>query len=333
MLKPFRERDPVPIGLIGLALMLVMVFLAFHAASLPLLNGGGTTYRADFTQAGNIKKDSEVRVAGVKVGKVTSVGLDGDHVLVKFRMKKQSDLGTLTRASIRIKTLVGAEYLAIEPDGPGTLSPSTDIPVSRTDSPFAIQDAFGDLSKTVDRINTDQLAKAFDTLSDTFKNTPNNVQSALTGLSRLSQTVASRDQQLQDLLTHAGNVTDVLAKRNAQLTMLISDGDLVLQTLNERRQIIDQLLKSTSDLSAQLSGLVQDNRAALKPLLTNVQGVISVLQKDSAQLYRTVQVLGPFVRVFTNTLGNGHWFDTYIDTTGLQPGPRIPTMPAAGASK
>lgn len=332
-MKPFRERDPVPIGLTGLALMLVMVFLAFHAASLPLLNGGGTVYRADFSQAGNLKKDSEVRVAGVKVGKVVSVGLEGDHVLVKFRMRKQSDMGTTTRASIRIKTLVGAEYLSIEPDGPGQLSPSTEIPVSRTDSPFAIQDAFGDLSTTVNRINTDQLAKAFDTLSETFKNTPDNVQSALTGLSRLSQTVASRDQQLQDLLTHAGNVTDVLAKRNAQLTMLISDGDLVLQTLNDRRQIIDQLLKSTSDLSNQLSGLVKDNQAALKPLLTNVQGVIGVLQKDSAQLYRTVQVLGPFVRVFTNTLGNGHWFDTYIDTTGLQPGPRIPTLPAAGASK
>ena len=245
-------------------------------------------------------------------------------------MKKQSDLGTLTRASIRIKTLVGAEYLAIEPDGPGKLSASTDIPTSRTDSPFAIQDAFGDLSKTVDRIDTNQLAKAFDTLSETFKNTPGNVQAALTGLSRLSQTVAYRDQQLQDLLTHAGNVTDVLAKRDAQLTMLISDGDLVLQTLNDRRQIINQLLKSTSDLSAQLSGLVRDNKAALKPLLTNLQGVISVLQKDSAQLYRTVQTLGPFVRVFTITLGNGHWFDTYIDTTGLSPGLRLP---ASGASK
>ena len=129
---------------------------------------------------------------------------------------------------------------------------------------------------------------------------------------------------------HAGNVTDVLAKRDAQLTMLISDGDLVLQTLNDRRQIINQLLKSTSDLSAQLSGLVRDNKAALKPLLTNLQGVISVLQKDSAQLYRTVQTLGPFVRVFTNTLGNGHWFDTYIDTAGLSPGLRLP---ASGASK
>lgn len=331
-MKPFRERDPVPIGLIGVAVMLVMVFLAFHAASLPFLNGG-TVYRADFTQAGNLKKDNEVRLAGVKVGKVISVGLDGDHVLVKFRMKKQSDLGTLTRASIRIKTLVGAEYLAIEPNGPGHLSPSTDIPVSRTDSPFAIQDAFGDLSKTVDRIDTGQLAKAFDTLSDTFKDTPDNVQAALTGLSRLSQTVASRDQQLQDLLTHAGNVTDVLAKRNAQLTMLISDGNLVLQTLNDRREVINQLLKSTSDLSAQLSGLVRENRAALKPLLANVQGVVSVLQKDSAQLYRSVQVLGPFVRVFTNTLGNGHWFDTYVDTTGMQPGPRIPPLPTGGASK
>ena len=74
-------------------------------------------------KSANLKKTNEVRVAGVKVGTVTSVGLEGDHVLVKFRVRDGVSLGSLTKASIRIKTLVGAEYLSLDPEGGGKLDP------------------------------------------------------------------------------------------------------------------------------------------------------------------------------------------------------------------
>ena len=51
--------------------------------------------------------------------------------------------------------------------------------------------AFQDLSRNLGEIDTKQLATAFDTLSDTFKNSPAALKSTLSGLSRLSQTIAS----------------------------------------------------------------------------------------------------------------------------------------------
>jgi phospholipid/cholesterol/gamma-HCH transport system substrate-binding protein len=43
--KPFRDRNPVPIGAVSLAVIAALVFLAFNAQSLPLI-GGGTVYKA-----------------------------------------------------------------------------------------------------------------------------------------------------------------------------------------------------------------------------------------------------------------------------------------------
>jgi phospholipid/cholesterol/gamma-HCH transport system substrate-binding protein len=315
-MKPFRERNPVPIGLAGVVFLALFGVLAFQAQNLPFFNGGGKIYRADFTEAANLKKTNEVRVAGVKVGTVTSVGLDGDHVLVKFRVRDGVALGSLTKASIRIKTLVGAEYLSLDPEGNGKLDAGTAIPVTRTTPPFDVVPAFQDLATTVDNIDTAQLTKALNVLSADFADTAPNVKQTLSGLSRLSNTIASRDQQLQTLLAHAKGVTGVLAGRDKELQELLVSTDQVLQVLNERRLVITQLLNNTSTLATQLTGLVVDNRAAINPALSHLKTVIDTLNANQAAIYRTLQLAGPFVRIFSNTIGNGKWFDTYVANLG-----------------
>ena len=315
-MKPFRERDPVPIGIAGVVFLALFGVLAFQAQNLPFFNGGGKIYRANFTESANLKKTDEVRVAGVKVGTVTSIGLDGDHVVIKFRVRDGVRLGQLTAASIRIKTVVGAEYLALDPEGSGQLDSQVAIPTSRTTPPFDVIPAFQGLATTVERIDTNQLTKALNVLSADFSDTSPNVKSALSGLSRLSHTIASRDQELQTLLTHAKGVTGVLAARDTELQQLIVNADQVLQVLNERRQVISELLRNTSALATQLTGLVVDNRSAINPALSHLKTVIDTLNANQAAIYRTLQLAGPFVRLFSNTIGNGKWFDTYVANLG-----------------
>ena len=72
MSKPFRERNPVIIGAISLAVIAVMILSAFRAQDLPLI-GGGDTYYAAFDESGGLRANDEVRIAGVRVGKVESV--------------------------------------------------------------------------------------------------------------------------------------------------------------------------------------------------------------------------------------------------------------------
>ncbi|MDX6231964.1 MAG: phospholipid/cholesterol/gamma-HCH transport system substrate-binding protein, partial [Nocardioidaceae bacterium] len=70
MSTPFRERNPVKVGAASLAVLLILLVVAFKAGDLPLI-GGGDTYHAYFTDASGIKPNDEVRIAGVRVGKVT----------------------------------------------------------------------------------------------------------------------------------------------------------------------------------------------------------------------------------------------------------------------
>ena len=308
---PFRERNPVPIGAIGIGLIGLLLFGAFNAQSLPLI-GSGDSYRAAFTEAGGIRKDDDVRIAGVKVGKVTGIELEGSHVRVDFKVTGDAAFGPQTGASIRMKTLLGQKYVALQPKGAGQMPPDSEIPLGRTVSSYDIVDAFSDLTTTTERIDTGQLAQSLDVMATEFRDSPAHVKSALSGLSRLSKTIASRDEELRTLLSRANTVSATVASRNDTTAKLIQDADLLLVELAARREAIHTLFTNTSELAIQLTGLVRDNRAALKPALDQLTKVLAVLTKHEQDLDKTIARMAPFTRVYANTLGNGRWFDTYI---------------------
>jgi phospholipid/cholesterol/gamma-HCH transport system substrate-binding protein len=313
--KPFRERNPVVVGAVGLAVLVGMLVGAFQLDQIAALTG--RTYRAAFSDASGLVPGNEVRVAGVRVGKVTAVELargESPHVRVGFRLDDDGvRLGRETGATIRIKTVLGQKYLALTPAGPGKLRENAEIPLSRTASPFDVVQAVTGLAGTLDEIDTTQLAAAFTTLTETFADTPQSVNASLTGLSRLSQTVAARDAELRTLLARARTVTEVLANRDKEFQALVADGEKLLAEVSRRRDAIHNLLVGTNELATQLSGLVADNREQLEPALRQLRDVVGILQRNRDNLERTLKEMAPFVYAFANVVGSGRWFDSYVE--------------------
>ena len=306
-MTPFREQNKTVIGVVGVLAIVAVLAGSFNINKIL----GGEEYKAEFTEAAGLQPNDEVRVAGVKVGKVLSVDLAGDRVQVKFRAK-DVELGDRTRAEIKIKTVLGRKLLSLTPDGDGELEAGGVIPLERTSSPFDVAEAFQDLSTSVDAIDDEQLAESFTVLADTFRETPDEVRASLEGLGRLSRTLAERDQQLAGLLERSRGVSQVLAERDEDLTTFFADTSLVLQEVARRREAITRLLETTVELSEQLRALVRENRADLAPALDRLSNVSAMLRENQANLDAGLVRLAPFVRVFANNLGNGRWFDTLV---------------------
>lgn len=320
MSKPFRERNPVIIGAISFAVIAAFILAAFKAESLPVI-GGGDTYYAAFTEVGGLKPNDEVRVAGVRVGKVKEIVLDGDHVKVRFLVEGGVDLGEETRAEVKVKTLLGAMFLALVPEGEGQLDEGAEIPMDRTSSPYDVVEAFSGLAEQSTEIDTDQLAEALNVFASLSENTPEEFRDALRGLSRLSENLADRDAQITALITNLRSVTGVLGERSDDIVTLMEQGNVLFQALTARRDSIHNLLTSTSELSRELSALVKQSRTDLKPALDKLDDVVQMLLDNQEELDSSLRLMAPFYRVFSSTLGNGPWFDTIV--TNMPPVPSL----------
>jgi phospholipid/cholesterol/gamma-HCH transport system substrate-binding protein len=274
-----------------------------------------------FTEAGGLKVNDEVRIAGVRVGKVNEVELAGDEVKVTFKVDDAADFGADTRAAIKVKTILGSMFLALEPAGSGQLAENATIPAERTSSPFDVVEAFEGLASTSEQIDTDQLAESLTTLADLTRNTPEEFRGALSGLSRLSANVAEKDEQLNTLLQNLERVSKVLDARDEDIIKLMQDSDVLFRALVARRDAVHDLLVSSTRLSKELTALIRQSRDDLAPALAHLENVIAVLNKNEDNLDSSLRLMAPFYRVFANTLGTGPWFDTWI--SNFPPVPQV----------
>lgn len=326
--KPVAERNPVAVALAGLLTMTLIGLLAFNAGSLPVV-GGGTSYTADFEDSAGLKPGDEVRIAGVRVGEVEDVALDGPRVKVTFKVK-DAWIGDRSTVGIAIATLLGAKYLAVDPLGSRRQDPGRRIPMSRTVSPYDVVEAFNGLSRTVGEIDEDRLAKSFEAISATFSDTPPHVRKALTGLAALSRTLSTRNDELAELLDGTAKFTKSVNGKRTEFERLIDNGNLLLDEVRHRRDALHALLTGARDLGIEISGLVEDNEHQLGPALDALDRVTTVLTRNKKNLDKALAAAGPYYRLVGNTLGNGRWMDGYL--CGLVPKEYLPagSGPATG---
>ena len=113
----------------------------------------------------------------------------------------------------------------------------------------------------------------------------------------------------------------MLDERDEDIIALMRDADVLFRALVKRREAVHNLLVSTSRLSRELTLLVQQSRADLKPALEHLESVVAVLNKNEDNLDNSLRLMAPFYRVFASTLGTGPWFDTYIEN--MPPVPQV----------
>jgi len=139
----------------GTALCVVLGFLAIGSMSVQQLGGGWRrgrapqqyTVTAKFDNIGGLKVGAQVKMSGVRLGRVEAIGLDpSDHkAVVGMNIdQRYAEIPTDSAAAIQASSLLGGSYIGITPGAADTfLSAGSRIPF--TQSAFQIEDLMGKL--------------------------------------------------------------------------------------------------------------------------------------------------------------------------------------------
>jgi phospholipid/cholesterol/gamma-HCH transport system substrate-binding protein len=310
MLK-YRNASLARAGFLGVVLMLLVVAVALQPERL-VSWATAIRYHAEFAEAGGLRSGDEVKVSGIKVGTVTHVALGDRGAVVTFAVDSTVPLGDQTTAHIRTGSLLGARIVTLEPAGRGALRPGDPIPLSRTGSPYSLNEAVNDLTTNIAATDTAALNQSLDTLSATLDQISPQLGPTFEGVTRLSRSLNSRSDTLAELLNNAGAVTRVLADRSQQVNTLILNGNDLLAVLVERRDAISALLANTAAVAKNLTGLVADNEAKLAPTLDRLNAVTAMLEKNRDSLSRALPGLKKFERTTSEAVSNGPYYSAYV---------------------
>ena len=140
--RVLEDRNITAVGLVALAVLVGLM------ATLVIITKIGPGYKrisADFIQAAALLPKNPVVVAGIPVGTVTGMRLNGDRVTVDMKVQNNLNIGKDSRATIMVTTILGSRYLSLAPGGGGPLENNT-IDINHTSVPYDLQQALQDVA-------------------------------------------------------------------------------------------------------------------------------------------------------------------------------------------
>lgn len=139
-----RFRGPL-IGLTVFMTVALTLGWLVYATLLREVSGSTTAYSAIFTDVYGLREGDDVRMAGVRVGRVQKIELvDNERARVDFVVQNDQKLYGNTIASVTYQNIVGQRYVGLSPGKSGgpagdtVLAAGATIPVERTDPSFDV---------------------------------------------------------------------------------------------------------------------------------------------------------------------------------------------------
>lgn len=303
--RPLESYSRVWLGVIAITVVGVLIgaMLLVKVADV-----GYRHYRAQFLQAAALQPGNPVTVAGIPVGEVTSMTLAGDHVEAELKVRDDVALGAESRAVIKVTTILGSRYLALDPAGAGSL-PDNTFSLARTEVPYDLQEALADVTTTYEQVDSDKFAETLTILGRQMAGLPPIVPQALRNTHTLSTIIAERRDQLGTLLKTTELVSNTLRRQQATIGSLVRQGNALVGEFVTRRDSFHAMMAALTNLVETLSDIVIEDRPELEALLTNVRELSDMLGHHDDLLRSTLQS-GPIaLRGLANASGNGNAVD------------------------
>jgi phospholipid/cholesterol/gamma-HCH transport system substrate-binding protein len=321
-------------------LVIFMVVTTLLTSVLVVLIGnlsfaGTKEYHAVFVDATGVVKGDDVRIAGVKVGSVNKIEVEGrDRALITFTVEEGTQLSDSTHAAIRFRNLVGQRYISLTQDvgESGTLEEGDTIPVGQTSPALDLTVLFNGFKPLFQALSPDDINKLSYEIVQVFQGEGGTLENLLGHTASITQTLADRDQVIGDLIDNLDYVLDHVADRDEQLTNLIQSFRTLVSGLKDDREAILTSLDGISELSVQTADLVKGIRPAFVEDVKQLRRFAGNVDRNKAELDRALQVLPIKLEKVGRTAIYGSWFNFYLCTfkgTITLPGKlgKIPVIP------
>ncbi|MCP9624934.1 MCE family protein [Nocardia otitidiscaviarum] len=244
------------------------------------VQGPTHSYTAMFTDASGLRKGSDVRIAGVRVGRVDAVELDGTRARVRFRVQRDQPVYGDTRASIVYQNIAGQRYLGLtlaDFGQPARLPDGATIPVEHTEPSFdltGLLNGFEPLFTLLDPADRGNLSTA---LIEALQGDVHALTTLITETSRLAQVVAGPDELLGKVITSLNGVVATLAAQGTRLQTTLTQVRTVVDGLAEQRGELVSSLGAISGTVGRLAAVIAGVAPDLEQLLAREPGWLATI--------------------------------------------------------
>ena len=321
-------------GIKLIVFMVVTSLMTFTLAATIGNFGGGssTTYHAEFTDVTGLLPGQEVRVAGVKVGKVKQISLANQHdschspgrvADVTLSLDGGRKLTKGNQLAIRYRNLVGERYVAIT-EGIGTsdqLKPGARVCTGNTAPALDLTVLFNGFRPLFTALDPKTVNDVSFEIVQTLQGEGGTVDTLLARTASLTTTLANKDAVIGRVVDNLTTVLDTVDKRDAQLDGLITQLRRLAAGFAQDRASIGQSIQGIGNLTDATAGLLQGIRPGVRKDVQQLGKLAKNLDDGKQVINGVLQRLPDKLDRIIATATYGSWFNFYLcgaDVNGVQ---------------
>jgi phospholipid/cholesterol/gamma-HCH transport system substrate-binding protein len=206
------------------------------------------TYNAEFTDVSGLSDGADVRVRGVRVGKVDAVELkrsgDGRSLAtVRLTLDKRFGVVASSRLAVRYQALTGLRYVDVQNAAEGASSSDlvTNVPTTMTQPSFDITVLFNGLQPVLATLNPDEINTFTENAEAFLQGDGKGLGPMLDSVHRLTDFVSDREQVVATLVRNLSTLADGVKGRSESLTKILDEIDYPIRSVN---LVLDEFRKS-----------------------------------------------------------------------------------------
>lgn len=278
-----------PDWLTGKVLAVAFALVVLMGVLFVITEGGDKkTLTAHFPRAVSVYKDTDVRILGVNVGKVTSVTPEGESVRVEIEYDAEYKLPDDAKAVIVTPTLVADRFVQLTPayTSGKVMADDADIPLKDTGVPVELDRIYGslrDLTETLgpNGVNSDgTLNHLLRAGAKGLDGQGKRANEMIRNLAEAAETFGDGSGELFDTVSSLAEFTGTLADNDRLVRAFMQDLAGVSSQLAAEREELQGVLQEVGRAVGSVEGFVRDNRQAL---VTDVQKLARVLKTINSE--------------------------------------------------
>jgi len=252
-----------------------------------VVDGDTRTWKARFTSVSGLRDGDDVRVAGVKVGRVEEVKvIDNDEAQVTFILQKDQKVYDSTRLALRYQNLLGQRYLSLTAgaDRAEELSPGNEIPKAMTSPGFDLTALLNGFEPLFNVLEPDQVNKMASNIIAVLQGEGGTVESLLKQTGDAAEYLSSRDQVFTQVLQNLTPVLENLSDQSGNFDSTVDQLAELMSGLARQRKVFAGSIDHIGQLVESTAGLLDDIRPGLKYDVAQLRITASVLAKNRVRL-------------------------------------------------
>jgi phospholipid/cholesterol/gamma-HCH transport system substrate-binding protein len=281
---------------------------------LDINTSAATGYYAEFTNASGLQSGDTVRIAGVEVGKVSAVTLQGNHANVSFSLDTSQHLTTTSLAAIHFENLLGQRFLAILPGAAGgtTLAPGSVIPISRTTPALNLTAVFDGFEPLFSALAPNEVNQLTGSIISVFQGEAGTVSSLVQETAVITSNLADRQQVIDGLLDNLSTLLNTVGVHDTQLGQLIGNFDTLVRGLATSRNAIGSAITNMSSLETTTANLINQSQPTLNEDIQTLSSDVQTLSADQGNLNGALADFPGLVNALTKIQSSGDWINVYL---------------------